>query len=118
MEVDFIKVVAGTFGLVVALPVLLLAFKIGRGWGEHTKAITDTALIAGETRTSVREFRDEVNPRLARVEFILCVPDGENGLRSDVRDVRERVVAIEQRTGPADRRKTPRIVKSTRRKAS
>lgn len=117
MDLDFIKVFAGTLAAFVGIPVLLLVFRIGRGWGEHQKVVAATAATAEETRTSVREFRDEVNPRLARVEFILTGPDGENGLRSDVREVRDRVGVIEQRIGP-DRRSKPRGTADRRRKAS
>lgn len=118
MDGDFVRVFAGTLALLVGVPVLILVFRIGRGWGEHQKVVASTASTAEETGKSVREFRDAVNPRLARIEFILTGPDGENGLRSDVRQVVERVGVIEQRIGPPDRRKSPRVVKNDRRRKS
>ena len=96
------------FGAVVALvlsPFLITAIvKISRDWGVRGRIINDTAETLQKLSASmdthsleVREFWGRVTDRLGRIDFILCGADGENGLRSDVRLVVERVHAIENR---------------------
>ena len=120
MDADFARVFAITVGAIVGLPTIALVGRatlgIGRKWGDMEAVQAATSMVANETRDAIYKLTDAVNPRLARIEFILCGPDGENGLRSDVRDVRDRVGVIEQRVGSADRRKTPRVVKNDRRR--
>lgn len=128
MDSDFVKVFAMSLAAILGLPSLFLVGRtcvgVGKKWGGFESAQasaeaahTATAKVVAETRDAVRNLADAVNPRLAKIEFILCGPDGENGLRSDMRDLRERVVAIERRTGPPDRRKNPRP-QSDRRKGA
>lgn len=125
---DFVKLFAITVGTIVGLPTVILVGKlalgIGKKWGDiesaqaaAKEAHMETARTIGETRDAVRSLTDTVNPRLARIEFMLSGPDGENGLRGDMKEVKQRVGAIEQRIGP-DRRKTPRSTPERRRKAS
>lgn len=129
MDVDFVKAFAMTLGAIVGIPTLLYvgraAITIGRKWGDieaaqlaSKDAHATTSRVVTEIRDAVREMADTVNPRLQRIEFILSGADGENGLRSDVRDVRQRVGVLEQRVGPPDRRKKSRPVATDRRRKS
>ncbi len=102
--IDFLR----GFGAVLAVvlsPFLITALvKFSREWGVRGKAIHDTADVLAKLVTSmdahsleVRDFWGKVTDRLGRIDYILCGPDGENGLRSDVRLVVARVSSIENR---------------------
>jgi len=101
---DFLKGAGAVVALILSPFLITALVKISREWGVRGRIITDTALAVQKLSVSmdvhsleVREFWSRVTDRLGRIDFILCGPDGENGLRSDVRLVVERVYAIENR---------------------
>lgn len=75
------------FGAVAGLGVVGLAIKIGIGWGVLQRDVAATAITTSETHEKVAELL----PRVQKIEHTLHGPDGENGMYSDVRELKRRI---------------------------
>ena len=101
---DFLKGAGAVVALVLSPFLITAIVKISREWGVRGRLMNDTAATLQKLSTSmdvhseeVRDFWAMVSKKLERIDYILCGPDGENGLRSDVRLVVARVNSIENR---------------------
>lgn len=74
------------FGIVAGGGVIGLALKIGIGWGVVSRDVATTKAAVDRTELTVQD----VVPRVQRIEQTLHGPDGNNGLYSDVRELRRR----------------------------
>ncbi len=106
---DFLKGAGAVVALVLSPFLITAIVRISRDWGVRGRLMNDTAATLQKLSDSmdvhsleVREFWSRVTDRLGRIDYILCGPDGENGLRSDVRNISHRVAGIENRNREID----------------
>lgn len=100
MDLELLKAFATTFGAIAGGGALIVivpkAFAIGKKWGVVETTVTQTSIVASETRDAVRVLADTVNGRLGKLEFAVWGIDERNGMRSDVQEHEQRLDAIER----------------------
>ena len=103
---EFLQVFGVVFGIVAGLgTTFAVVFKFGRVTGDLQRDVQETKAIATRTEGTVNEY----GPRLQRIEQTLHGVNGENGLYSDVKELKRRV---------EDRPATPMRRKTDKRRAS
>lgn len=98
-QLEFLKQFGLAFGAIAGVGVLVFivprSFAIGKRWGAVEDAVAGTSRIAIETRAAVHSLTDVVNQKFNRFDFILSGADGENGLRGDMKTVKDKVEVLE-----------------------
>jgi len=98
---EFLQAFGAVFGILAGGGLLVLLFKIGATWGELRQDVTDTAKIVGGSAVAI----SEILPRVQRIEQTLHGVSGDNGLYSDVKELKRR---FEDSPSVPTRRKTDR----------
>ena len=99
MDSQFWLAAGQVVGVIGGLGLLTLMFYVGLSWGEVKSTVTTTSASVVHIETRVNEFA----PRIQRIEQTLHGPDGNNGLYSDVRQIREQ---LREAPGTPRRRRT------------
>ena len=98
LEAGFLRAAGAAFGLVAGGGVLVATLRIGMSWGEVRQAVKRTDFAVNDPETGLV-------PRVQRVEQTLHGPEGNNGLYSDVKELKRR---FDDAPGIPRRRKTDR----------
>ena len=81
---EFLQAFGTAFGILAGSGVLALFFKVGMSWGSVSRAVA-------RTDTAVNDPEHGLVPRVQRVEQTLHGPQGDNGLYSDVKELKRRL---------------------------
>lgn len=98
---EFLQAFGVAFGLVAGSGVLILAVRIGVTWGSVRSDLSSTKGAVERTEGKV----GDLVPRVQAIEQTLHGPEGNNGMYSDVRELKRR---FEDQPGAPKRRKTDR----------
>ena len=82
----FLEAFGAAFGIIAGGGVLLLAVKIGVSWGGIRNDVSTTKDAVERTEGTV----GGLVPRVQAIEQTLHGPEGNNGMYSDVRDLKRR----------------------------
>jgi hypothetical protein len=83
---EFLQALGTVFGIIAGGGFLVLVFKIGLSWGSVQRDVTTTKEAVERTEVTVQN----VLPRVERIEQTLHGPEGNNGMYSELRDMRRR----------------------------
>lgn len=101
---EFLQALGTVFGIIAGGGFLVLFFRVGLSWGAVKSDVSSTKEAVDRTEATV----SALVPRVASIEQTLHGPEGNNGLYSDVREMKRRL---------EDRPETPKRRRSDRRTA-
>lgn len=115
MGSEFWSAAGQIFGVTMSGVLVFGAFRVGGTYKGIIRDVGDTKDSCAKINTTL----DSLTPRVQTIEQTLHGPQGGNGMYLAVRNLEAAMTEIrEQRIGPPDRRKSPRVVKNDRRRKS